>query len=175
MTARDRILEAARSLLIAGDTVTLESAARACSLTKQGVMYHFRSKQALMLALVDHVFERWQVGLLDTLSVPFEESTTRERLSAYVDYVFTSELDESDLVLMSDPRLRGSLGDRWNERLGPWLAIDADVSEEQAARFGAARLIAGGMWFAGASGIFAPEPAERARVHRIARGYLDLS
>jgi AcrR family transcriptional regulator len=41
------------ALLRRGVTVSLESAAQACGLSKPGLMHHFHTKQALMLALVD--------------------------------------------------------------------------------------------------------------------------
>ncbi|TVP87682.1 MAG: TetR/AcrR family transcriptional regulator [Pseudomonadaceae bacterium] len=57
--ARQTILEAA--LKIAGEqgsrAVTLDAVANACGLSKGGVMYHFKSKDALIEGMIGHLLE----------------------------------------------------------------------------------------------------------------------
>ena len=57
---RPAILAAAFTQLDAGRAVSLDSVARIVGLTKPGVMYHFPTKEALVLALVDSVLDRWE-------------------------------------------------------------------------------------------------------------------
>lgn len=52
------IIAAAFAQLEEGGSVSLDSVARAVGLTKPGVMYHYPTKEALMLALVDSVLDR---------------------------------------------------------------------------------------------------------------------
>ncbi len=67
--ARHRILDGALELLRAegGGTITLDATAKQVGLTKPGLMYHFPTKEALMLAVVDHVAERWEALLQQRL------------------------------------------------------------------------------------------------------------
>src|SRR5690625_1868219 len=63
-SARERILTAAKTLAeshdsVQGVTISLESVALQAGITKPGLMYHFPSKEALMLGLVDHAAEHW--------------------------------------------------------------------------------------------------------------------
>ena len=66
-SARERILTAAKTLAeshdsVQGVTISLESVALQAGITKPGLMYHFPSKEALMVGLVDHAAEHWEIG-----------------------------------------------------------------------------------------------------------------
>jgi AcrR family transcriptional regulator len=168
MTTRTQILDGALQILRAGGTVTLESAARQAGLTKPGLMYHFSTKQALMLGLVDHVIDGYEQALAERLSGPVSGATTAARIGAYLDWCLTGAFDQSDLAMFTDPRLCGPLTDRWAERMGAWLAVPPDVTDEERARLNAVRLIADGSWFADATGVLSLGDDERAQVRRIA-------
>ncbi|MFI7481406.1 TetR/AcrR family transcriptional regulator [Kocuria sp. M1R5S2] len=167
-SSRDRILDGALELLRAGGTISLESAARHVGLSKPGVMYHFRTKEALMLALVDRVMDGWEQEMARRLPARAEEVPARERLRAYLDWCLSGEFDEADLVMLTDPRLRGELKERWAARVAPWVALPEDVPAEHRGPLVAVRLIADGAWFADASGVLALDPDERARVRAVA-------
>ena len=162
-TSRAAILD--NALVLARDgatTVTLDSVAQASGLTKPGVMYHFRTKEALMAAAVDHVVDRLEETLLALLpqgpSAPVER-----RMLAYAEWALTSEIDGADLVMFSDPRLVDVLTRKWSDRLRPWLEIPAGTPAPLRARLLAVRLAAEGSWFADASGILPlPEDDRRA-------------
>ncbi|MFF0989184.1 TetR/AcrR family transcriptional regulator [Kocuria nitroreducens] len=171
-SSRDRILDGALELLRAGGTISLESAARHVGLSKPGVMYHFRSKEALMLALVDRVMDGWEDQMTHRLPAPAERVPARERLRAYLDWCLSGEVDEADLVMLTDPRLRGTLKERWIARVTPWVSLPEDLPPEQRGPLLTVRLIADGAWFAGASGILALDPDERARVRAVADALL---
>lgn len=151
--------------------MSLDSVARAVGLTKPGVMYHFPTKEALMLALVDSVLDRWEAELTTRLGVPPSHAGARERVSAYLDWSLSGQFSETDLVAMSDPKLRRTLTRRWAERLTPWLALPADLTPDVRARLIAVRLLTDGGWLADATEFFPPTADERARVRRLA---LDL-
>lgn len=168
----DRILDGALELLRSGGTISLESAARHVGLSKPGVMYHFRTKQALMLALVDRVMDGWEQQMARRLPAPAEQVPARERLRAYLDWCLSGEFDETDLVMLTDPRLRGTLQERWSARVRPWVALPEDLPAEHRGPLVAVRLIADGAWFADASGVLALDPDERARVRAVADALL---
>lgn len=167
-SSRDRILAGALELLRSGGTISLESAARQAGLTKPGVMYHFPTKEALMLALVDRVMDGWDAQMSRRLSAPPEQVPADERLRAYLDWCLSGEVDETDLVMLTDQRLRGTLKERWVARMTPWVALPEDLPPERRSRLLAVRLIADGVWFADAAGVFAPDAEERARVRAVA-------
>jgi AcrR family transcriptional regulator len=154
-SSRAGILDAAVALVRDGGTVSLESAARAAGLTKPGLMYHFPTKEALMTALVDRVVDGCEQELAGLLPAGATGATARERLTAYLRWALELPHDGSDLVMLSDPRLRDQLIERWSERLRTWVEVPDDLPAPERARLHVVRLAADGCWFADASG-YAP-------------------
>jgi AcrR family transcriptional regulator len=125
-------------------------------------MYHFRTKKAMMLALVDHVAAGWLEEMATRLSSAPETTTLRERVGVYVDACVTREPDPADIVMLADPRLREELTIRWADRISSWFVGIADLDATERGYLTAARLLADGAWFAGATGVNIPAPDERA-------------
>lgn len=172
-STRERALEGALALTRAGRSISLDATAAESGLSKPGLMHHFRTKEALMLALVDRVVDHWERELAARLPVPVEQADVGRRLRAYVDWTLSGHFDESDLVMLCDPRLRRPLLDRWTERMSPWLALPARLPLERRARFHAARMLADGAWFADATSTFPLADDERAHVRSIALDLLE--
>lgn len=170
---RERILESTIAGIRVGAPVTLESAAEQAGLTKPGLMYHFPTKEALMLALIDHVTDRWADKMVARLGMPYENATVADRIRAYVEIVLTTEADPTDMVLMLDPRLRAVMAERWNERIGPWLTVPEELPAAQRATLITVRMIGDGAWFAGVSGIMPPSAEERDQIWRVTRRLLE--
>lgn len=169
---RTRILVGALDLLREGGSVSLESAAERVGLTKPGLMYHFRTKEALMVGLVDHVVDGWEAELVRLVGSRPEQASADARIRAYLDFALTTNFDETDMVILSDPRLRNSLSTHWEDRMAPWVELPAGLDDDVRSRFLAVRLLADGAWFASAANVLAPEPAERERVRAVAHELL---
>lgn len=169
---RSAILRAAAEQLDDGQSVSLDSAARAVGLTKPGVMHHFPTKESLMLALVDSVLDHWELELTARLAVPVAEATAVQRTLAYLDWSLSGDFCESDLVAMSDPRLRRPMTRRWVERMTPWLVLPHDLDPALRARLIAVRLLADGAWLADATDFFPPNASERDHVRSLAHDLL---
>lgn len=165
------ILDAALHLLDGGETVSLDSVARAAGLTKPGLMYHFPTKAAMMDALVDHVVDRLEAELQTYL--PAGAPSATDRLRAYVQWSFHAEHRPSDLVVLTDPKLAARLRQRWITRLQPWIAIPDNAPPGTRAALHAARLIADGTWLAAATDTFALTPADTPDVQSIALRLLE--
>lgn len=168
----ESILDAATTQLDTGAAVSLDSVARAVGLTKAGVMHHFPTKEALMIALVDAVLDQWDRELCARLSVPADDATPVDRIRAYLDWSLSGEFSESDLVVMSDPKLRRPLTARWVERLTPWLALPDGLPLDERARLSAVRLMADGGWLADAAHFLPPTPQERERIRTLGHDLL---
>lgn len=173
--SRQEILEHALDVLRSGNSLTLDSAAQQAGLTKPGLMYHFGTKEALMLALVDHVVDRYETELTEAAGAAITDLTPAERVLAYLRWSLTTGFDASDLVMVSDPKLREPMLLRWNERIEPWIAVPAELSVAERARLSAVRLIADGSWFAESAGSTPLPQDERTDVYRLACEILDAS
>ncbi|MEV0251832.1 TetR family transcriptional regulator [Nocardia sp. NPDC050712] len=154
--SRNKILDGALDLLRAdgGGTVTLDAAAKQAGLTKPGLMYHFPTKEALMLAVVDHVAARWEQRLLDHLGKPAHEATAAQRIRSYVEVALTGSFDRADFAIFADAVYRTALTTAWIARFEPWLTLPPELSGTERARLTAARLLADGYWTAAATDVF---------------------
>ncbi|MFI8361655.1 TetR/AcrR family transcriptional regulator [Streptomyces sp. NPDC085612] len=83
-SARAWILEAAvRVTERDGITaLTLQSAAEEAGVTKPGLMYHFRTRQAQLVAIQRHLTLRWESLLAEQLGRPPETAGDREKVTA---------------------------------------------------------------------------------------------
>lgn len=166
--SRGAILDAATTLIRDGATLSLDSVARAAGLTKPGLMYHYPTKRALMLGLVDHVLDGYEEALAQRLPRGVD-APVEQRLLAYAEWALTAEVDSADLVMFMDPRLREQLSARWTERMQRWVGVPDGLPAERRARLLSVRLIADGSWFADASGVAPLAADERRRVLAVAR------
>jgi AcrR family transcriptional regulator len=169
---REAALDAALGLLRAGERLSLESAARAAGLSKPGLMYHFPTKEALVVALVDHLVDEHERTFVALLPGDGTGPAPRERIDAYLEWSVTHEHDAADLVALSDPGLREVMAAHWAERFRPWLDVPADLPAEERARLQAVRLLADGCWLADATGILPVPAADRDALLAVARQVL---
>lgn len=175
-STRESMLAAAEARLRATGTVSLATAARAAGVSKTGLMYHFSTKRDLMTALLARLMTDHEAVLGKRLARiagtrdPLRATAT-QRLTAYVEWVCSAEFDRAELMMLTDPRLGDALTQVWAERMQPWLQIPAGLPVESQARLLSARLLADGLWLAGATGSVPLTGAQKRRVKHVA---LDL-
>lgn len=165
MTSRAKILDGAAAILRdpTGPRLSLESAARASGLSKPGVMYHFPTKAALVLGVLEHVIDGWEAAMIDRLEVPFDEATVQQRIRAYVGgSVAHAGRDRAQLVLYAEHA--DTLSDAWAARIEPWVRMPDGLPDSTRARLEAARLAADGAWIAVVSGICPPRDEDLPRI-----------
>lgn len=167
-----RILEAAKALAeshdsVQGVTISLESVAQKAGLTKPGLMYHFPSKEALMLGLVDHAAEDWAQRLRTHTRHASEELTSFERHRAYVTVATTAEVSRADYWIFSDALYHPKLSRAWSEHLRPWFDTTG-LDERAVSLLTAARFCADGAWMSEATGVFPSDDLAAVRRHALA-------
>lgn len=150
---RDTLLDVALDLVRAGGAPSLDAVAKAGGVSKPGLMYHFPTKKALVLALVDHVIDGFEQSMRALVGGGPETVDAEARIAAYLRWATTHEHDASDLVMMTDPRLRVPTTERWAERLAAWTGVPADLPAGDRGRLNAVRLLADGAWYAETTGI----------------------
>lgn len=156
--AKTRILEAAKSLAeshdsVQGVTISLESVAQEAGLTKPGLMYHFPTKEALMVGLVGFAGEHWARMLEEHTGRTAAELTSFERHRAYVHVATTAEVSRSDYWIFSDALYHPKLVQAWSQHLGPWFDVEG-LDPHVVSLLTAARFCADGAWMSEATGVF---------------------
>jgi AcrR family transcriptional regulator len=169
-SSRTKILQAAvRVTERHGITaLTLEAAAEEAGLTKPGLMYHFRTRDELLIAIQRYLTGEWEQQLLAELGKPLEDSTARERAAAYLSVNAHGSSSKADLAFMVESATSPALAHVWNDLMARWVP-QPPVPETAGVDLFLARLAADGLWLFEATGAapLAPE-VKQALIRRIA-------
>ncbi len=157
---RSAVIEAAHRVAtrMGGADFSFEATATEAGLTKAGVLYHFPSRQDLVLAVVQYVARTWQEAMLAALGRPFAESTPAQRIRAYVEVAAGDDVSLGDFAVYADALCRPEHLGPWNEVFTPWFDLEGCPADERA-RLTCARFAADGLWVAKATD--APAPTGR--------------
>lgn len=156
---RTLILEAG-SRVVQRDGVTAltyESVAQEAGVTKGGLLYHFPSREALLLALHEHVAGRWEAAMEADAGGPAGEVGAESRFLAYARLHDTPARAELLLMLEASEDEAASavwdaVHDRWAPPVpqgGPSGGAEAEAGgdhDDAEVRAFLARLAADGFW-----------------------------
>ncbi len=163
---RDRILQAATEVIIQEgvSSLTLDKVAARAGVSKGGFLYHFGSKDALIVGLLNQV-----MGVLDSelnvLADGFDVSQGAFAL-AYIDYVRepTKAATDTAVSILAAAAVDDDLLDstratfrRWQDR----LCQDDGLDEVEALL---ARIVGDGLWLIDLFGLAPPTAEERSKV-----------
>lgn len=126
--------------------VTFDSVAVESGLTKGGLLYHFPTRDALLLGVHQHLAQEWENRLVETAGKPAAEATPGERLAAYV-RVNAETASRVELALALEAAVNPEYAKPWTDVIDRWAPPAADVAHDPAAlaRF-VAYLAADGLW-----------------------------
>ncbi|MFI8947352.1 TetR/AcrR family transcriptional regulator [Streptomyces sp. NPDC053750] len=145
---RTQILEAAARVVEREGvkSVTFDSVAAEAGLTKGGLLYHFASREDLVLAIHQHLADRWEAGMAAAAGKPAADATTTERLTAYT-RVATQSATRAELLFMLEGATTDEHAAPWNAVIERWAPPPASATDDPATldRF-IARLAADGLW-----------------------------
>jgi len=109
-------------------------------------MYHFPSREDLLVALHQHLADRWEASLLADADRPLDELTLDERLAAYV-RVSARSANRAELQLMLEAATHPEWAAPWSTVLERWTPVPDDTGEDAAATARLiTRLAADGLW-----------------------------
>lgn len=160
------LLDAALDVVAAeeGADITLDAVARRAGLSKPGLTYHFPTREALLLALVEHAAERVEAALLEQLGRPFEQATAAERHRAHVRVTAGEQVSRAEYAVYAEASYHPALTAPQIERMARWFDLPPGTPPATRARLTAARLAADGLWAAAATGVLPVDPGDRAAV-----------
>ena len=115
--SRDAILDAAERILTAHGPgrLTIDAIAAEASFSKGGVLHHFKSKQDIMIAMLDRVLERFESRIQELYA---EGAGKRSYLNAHVRAKIERARDDLDL-----PRIIIGAAATWPDLLKPFSAM----------------------------------------------------
>ncbi|RXZ68257.1 TetR/AcrR family transcriptional regulator [Agromyces albus] len=159
-SSRSDILDAALRVVdaVGGADITYDSVAREAGLTKAGLMYHFATKDAMMIALIEHVIARWQAELRDVLGVPLEESSLPDRVRAFVRFAGEGGATQGEFVVFSEAVRRPELSAPWLEYVRTWFGFGTGAENTPLLLVW---LAANGLWISEATGVLSVTAEQR--------------
>ncbi|MDW5593103.1 TetR/AcrR family transcriptional regulator [Conexibacter stalactiti] len=148
--------------------VTLEAVASEAGLTKAGLLYHFRSKEALLEAVQHHLLERLEGQLLDALGRPLEEATPQEAAAAYLSMISSEMPRRADLIFVLESMAHPYLARPWDELMERWIPQPRSARSVAVDLF-LTRMAVDGIWlFDATSGTPLSPSVRQALIERIA-------
>lgn len=125
--------------------LTLESAAEEAGVTKGGLMYHFRTRDDLLVAIQKHLTGRWETQLEAELGKALAEATVRESTAAYVRAGTDGTSSKADLAFMVESATSPELAAVWDDHLSRWAPAPATTDRSDIDLL-LARLAVDGLW-----------------------------
>ncbi|PJN32574.1 TetR family transcriptional regulator [Streptomyces sp. CB02613] len=145
---RSQILEAATRVVQREGvkSVTFDSVAAEAGLTKGGLLYHFASRDDLVLAIHQHLADRWEADLVAAAGKPATEASRDERLAAYTQVAIQSAT-RAELLLMLEGSTDAAHSAVWEAVTERWAPPPASAGDDPTTldRF-IVRLAADGLW-----------------------------
>ncbi len=155
---RTSVLDAALRLLDreGGAEISYDATAREAGLTKAGVMYHFGTREELVLGVVEHAARRCEAAMRVVAGGGPADLSPARRTRAYVEVAVGGDLSTADVAVFADALYRPHHAGPWRAVFAPWFDLSDCPDPDLRARLCAARLAADGLWLARATGLFAP-------------------
>lgn len=145
----------------------LESAAEEAGVTKGGLMYHFRTREELLLAIQHHLTGSWEEMLRAELGKPIDEASVRDTTAAYVWAGTLAGASKADLAFMIESVSHPGLAQVWNDMMHRWAPPTESVEPSDIDLF-LARLAIDGLWLHNAtSDVPLSEPVREALRQRL--------
>lgn len=125
--------------------VTLDAVALETGMTRAGLLYHFPSREALILATHEHLTRSWEQELEASAGNTSDRTTDAERHAAYIN-TCARAARRVELLLILESSDNRQLGDLWQQVIDRW-APPAPIGNDAAEldRF-ISRLAADGLW-----------------------------
>ena len=131
---RARIIAAA--LTIIGrkgvDGLTFDALAEQVGLTRSGIVYHFRTREALIAGIAADLLARWKAEALEALGKPFETATRAERVTALAVSVLEGALLPGELAFLISGRPEAAgLNRAWGSFQRQWIGDPLTLTPAQ--------------------------------------------
>ncbi len=145
--------------------LTLEAVADEAGLTKGGLMYHFRTRDELLLAIQQHLIDTWEAQLLAELGKPPQEATASERAAAYVTVDAHGSASKAELAFLVESASDPALAQPWDAMMRRWVT-EPETADSPSMDLFLARLAADGAWLYEATSGVALSPEVRDELRR---------
>lgn len=173
---RNEILDAA---IRVGSThgaraMTLEAVAEAAGITRGGMTYHFREREALDLAVQERLAETWEARLKRVAGAEPDELSLRERTLAYAE-VALEAAEHGEIRLYLEAARSPGLRAPWLTLQARWApSLEDAMTDPEHLRCFVVRLAADGLWAHGPLSGDVPDASSRTALRDALHALLSL-
>lgn len=127
------------------NSVTFDAIASETGLTRGGLLYHFPSREELLLATHESLANRWEKGMIESAGKDASSSTPEERAVAYAQ-TCAKVARRVELLLMLECTGNPALNDIWMSVTDRWAPPVPAADDPAAFTQFLGRLAADGLW-----------------------------
>lgn len=128
------------------DALSFEALAEAAGLSKSGILYHFRSRHDLLLAINQHFVDESEAALISLAGAPAAELSDAQRLRAMVQHM-GANANRAELLMCLEAEAHPELRAQWARLDEAWMpSPDAVGQGPDATAAYLVQLIAYGLW-----------------------------
>ncbi|MDU0349794.1 TetR/AcrR family transcriptional regulator [Actinomyces sp. MRS3W] len=114
------------------EALTFDSLAEHVGLTRGGIVYHFRTREALFEGIAQDLLTRWQSEALQALGQPWEQATRNQRISALAISVLDGSLLRGEFAFLISGRPEAdALRRAWTDFQREWIGDAETLTLEQ--------------------------------------------
>lgn len=125
--------------------VTFDAVAAETGLTRGGLLYHFPSREALILAAHTHLAAQWEAGMEKNVGGNADHAQPTERDAAYIRSC-AQAARRVELLMMLESANEPEFDALWRGVLDRWAPPVPDVNDPASLSRFIARLAADGLW-----------------------------
>lgn len=127
-------------------TVTIDAVAAEAGMTKAGVLYHFPSKNDLLVAVQEHLAAEWEARLIAVAGGPADEVPLSRRAAAYA-RVSAESASRAELVLVIEATAAPEIAAPMRSAIDRWVpSVNAALADPELWPYVLTRLAADGLW-----------------------------
>ncbi len=142
-------------------TVTVDAVATEAGLTKPGVLYHFPSKDELLIAVQGHLAAEWEEQLIAAAGGTADETSPTDRVAAYA-RVAAQSATRAELVLLLEASANPAVSAPMRTVIDRWAPpLEAALDDPSLWPLVLVRLAADGLWLCAANEELSPTARRR--------------
>jgi AcrR family transcriptional regulator len=125
--------------------LTFDAVSAETGITRGGLLYHFPSRDDLILAAHQFMAQRWETSLVKFAQLGGDPSSIQARNAAYV-FTSSNSVKRAQLIMMLEGVGDPVIHENWQKVIDYWAPPVPDIEDAEAISRFIARLASDGLW-----------------------------
>lgn len=124
--------------------ITYDAVSEKANITRGGLLYHFPSREDLVLGVHEHICSRWAATMANTVEADPDGQSIKSKTLAYVKGA--SSANRVEMILLLESAMDKAVQELWQSVIDDWAPPLPDPNDEEAMELFLVRLAAEGLW-----------------------------